>query len=311
MTARMRYGWAALACLVMGASALAQEAEEPVTEDAAAEEPAVEEAAEDTVAEEAVWRDILPENLITIATSKGTITIELNPGFAPAHASRMRELAASGAFDGRHFYRVIEGFVAQAGLQDEDEISLWEPLKNENDRPYGGEGFVPLGNDDLFAPEVGHIDGFPVGRSEELGQEWLLHCPGAVAMARDTDPDSGGTEIYIVLDAQRYLDRNLTVFGRVIDGMEHVQAFKRGKREIESGVIQAPELGEEMQSVEVVDNLLPADRPQWQVMDTATEAFEDFKTSKRVREEDFFYRKPPEVLDICSFSAPVRRAPQP
>lgn len=312
MTAGMRYGWAALAFLVLGMSAFAQDAEEPATDEAAGEEPAGNETDIDQMSAEAdVWRDILPENLITIATSKGTVTIELNPDFAPAHASRMRELAASGAFDGRHFYRVIEGFVAQAGIQDEDEISLWEPLKNENDRPYGGEGFVPLGNDDLFAPEVGHINGFPVGRSEELGQEWLLHCPGAVAMARDTDPDSGGTEIYIVLDAQRYLDRNLTVFGRVIDGMEYVQAFKRGKRDIESGVIQAPELGEEMQSVEVVDNLRPAERPHWQAMNTDSAAFEEFKTAKRVRGEDFFYRKPPEVLDICSFSAPVRRAPQP
>lgn len=128
-------------------------------------------------------------------------------------------------------------------------------------------------------------------------------------MARDTDPDSGGTEFYIVLDAQRYLDRNLTVFGRVIDGMEHVQAFKRGDRAIESGVIQAPELGEEMQSVEVSDNLSVADRPTWQVMNTQSPAFEDFKTSKRVRDEDFFYRKPPEVLDICGFETPARLDP--
>lgn len=301
MKIAMKSGWAALACLAVACSAGAQDAVE-----------AMEEAA-DAVAPEAgtpVWRDIEPENIITIATGKGVVTIELNPDFAPGHASRMRELAATGALDGRHFYRVIEGFVAQGGIQDEAEISLWEPLKNENDRPYGGDGFVPLGNADLFAPEVGHIDGFAVGRSEELGQEWLLHCPGAVAMARDVDPDSGGTEIYIVLDAQRYLDRNLTVFGRVIDGMEHVQAFKRGKREVENGVIQAPELGEEMQSVEVADNLLEADRPGWQAMNTGTEDFEAFKTAKRVRAEDFFYRRPPEVLDICSFTAPVRRTVQ-
>ena len=181
------------------------------------------------------WRPIAPENLLLIETEKGTITVELNPDFAPEHVERMRKLAFGGIMHGQRFYRVIDGFVAQGGFEDEALMVDWPTLTNENERVYGGAGFVPLGNDDLFAPETGHIDGFPVGRSEELQTEWLLHCPGAMAMARDTDPDSGSTEFYIVLDAQRYLDRNLTVFGRVIDGMEHVQAMKRGKREVESG----------------------------------------------------------------------------
>ena len=70
------------------------------------------------------------------------------------------------------------------------------------------------------------MDGFAVARDADLGREWLLHCPGAMAMARDDDPDTGSTEFYIVLDAQRYLDRNLTVFGRVLSGMEHIQALQ-------------------------------------------------------------------------------------
>lgn len=254
---------------------------------------------------EAGWRLIAPENLMLIETGKGTVVIELNASFAPNHAERMRELAASGEYEGEHFYRVIEGFVAQGGLFDDMQILRWGPLKNENDRPYGGAGFVPLGNADLFAPEVGHIGGFPVGRDEALGQEWLLHCPGAVALARNNDPDSGGTEIYIVLDAQRYLDRNLTVFGRVIDGMEHVQAFKRGDRAIENGVIQAPETGEEILKLTIVSDLPEDERPVWRTMTSDGQPFADHKTALRVREGDFFYRKPPEVLDICGFNTPA------
>lgn len=266
--------------------------------------------AEAQTSEEAAseWMPVPAENILLIGTEKGQVTVELNPEFAPAHAERMRALAASGVLNGERFYRVIEAFVAQGGLADEAKIEAWDTLPNENDRAYGGEGFVPLGNVDLFTSEVGHIDGFPVGRDEALGREWLLHCPGAMAMARDVDPDSGSTEFYIVLDAQRYLDRNLTVFGRVIDGMEHVQALKRGKREIENGVIQPPEKGGLIERFEIASNLPEDEQPAWEKMDTASAAFEAFKTSRRVRDDEFFYRKPPEILDICSFTAPVRKA---
>lgn len=253
------------------------------------------------------WRAVAPENLLLIDTEKGRITIQLNPDFAPNHAVRIRELADAGVLDGEAFYRVIDGFVAQGGLNEEEAVEEWPTLENENDRPYGGEGFIALGNRDLFAPEVGHIDGFAVGRNQLLQQEWLLHCPGAVAMARDTDPDTGGTEFYIVLDAQRYLDRNLTVFGRVIDGMKNVQALKRGDREVENGVIQAPEKGDEIVDFYMASSLPEDERPRWEVMETNSIAFEDFKVAKRIRDEEFFYRQPPQILDICSFSVPARR----
>ncbi len=256
------------------------------------------------------WRDVSPENLILVETVYGDIVIELNPDFAPNHAAQFRTLVRDDVYNGVRFYRVIDAFVAQGGLQDEALIENYPTLKNENDRPISEAAFVPLGNADLFAPKVGHIDGFAVGRSETLGSEWLLHCPGALAMARDNDPDSGGTEFYIVLDAQRYLDRNLTVFGRVIDGMQYVQKLKRGIRAIESGVIQAPEVGDEILSMTVAADMDPVIRPAYQVQAMPTQAFEDAKTAKRVREEDFFYRKPPEMLDICGFEVPVRKTPE-
>lgn len=255
------------------------------------------------------WRDVAPENLVLIDTEYGTIAIELNPDFAPNHAAQFRGLASDGVYDGIRFYRVIDAFVAQGGLQDEAEIERYDNLINENERPISDAAFVPLGNADLFAPEVGHIDGFAVGRSEELGTEWLLHCPGALAMARNVDPDSGGTEFYIVLDAQRYLDRNLTVFGRVIDGMQYIQKLKRGDRAVGNGVIQAPELGDEIRSMTVAADIDADIRPAYQVQAMPSQAFEDAKTAKRVREEDFFYRKPPEILDICGFEVPIRPAP--
>lgn len=256
------------------------------------------------------WRDVAAENLILIETGHGDIVIELNPDFAPNHANQFRQLVRDDVYNGIRFYRVIDAFVAQGGLQEDELITPFPVLLNENDRPISDAKFVPLGNADLFAPIVGHIDGFAVGRSESLGKEWLLHCPGALAMARDTDPDSGSTEFYIVLDAQRYLDRNLTVFGRVIYGMQYVQKLKRGVRAIESGVIQAPEVGDEILSMTVAADMADAIRPKYQVQAVPSQAFEDAKTEKRVREEDFFYRKPPEILDICGFEVPVQKTPE-
>ena len=254
------------------------------------------------------WRDVADDDLLLIETERGTIAIELNRDFAPGHSARMQEIAAAEAYDGAAFYRVIEGFVAQSGLQDEDIITEnWTTIPNENDRDISDAPFTPLGNSDLFTSLVGHMNGFPAARDAEMGREWLLHCPGAVAMARNNDPDSGGTEFYIVLDAQRYLDRNLTIFGKVIDGMEHVQALKRGDRAVENGVIQLPETGDTIISARIASQLAEEVRPRYQVMNSNHAAFEAAKIAKRVREEEFFYRKPPEVLDICGFDIPVRQ----
>lgn len=255
-----------------------------------------------------IWREVNPEDLLLITTRHGVTAIELNISFAPNHAARMRELARIGFYNGEYFYRVIDGFVAQAGVQHDERMTDWSPLANENDRDWGFEPFAPLGNEDLFAPVVGHSGtGFAMARDPELAREWLLHCPGAIAMARDDAPDTGSTEFYIVLDAQRYLDRNLTVFGRVIDGMEHIQALQRGDRAIESGVIQPPHTGDEILSVLIAADLPEADRPHYYVMRANRPSFEDAKTAKRVRREAFFYRRPPEVLDVCGFEVPVLR----
>jgi peptidylprolyl isomerase len=252
------------------------------------------------------WRKIAPENLVLMDTKYGRIAIELNTDFAPNHSAHFKSLIRAGAYKDTHFYRVIDGFVAQGGIQDETIIETYPTIENENDRPISDAVFVDLGNPDLYAPIVGHIDGFAVGRSESLNKEWLLHCPKTIAMARDDDPDSGSTEFYIVLDAQRHLDRNLTVFGRVIDGMEYVQKLKRGNPNIDSGVIQAPEKGDAITTITVAADLDEGERPGYEVMASPSEAFETAKTAKRVRDHPFFYRKPPEVLDICGFDVPTR-----
>ena len=254
------------------------------------------------------WRKIAPENLLVLKTAHGETLIELNPNFAPGHAARMRKLATDRALNNTEFYRVIDGFVAQTGLNGNDKSEDYPPLMNENERAIATDGsFTPLGNADLYAAEVGHLNGFAAARNMESGTEWLLHCPGAVAMARDTDPNSGAADYYIVLDAQRYLDRNLTVFGRVVSGMEYVQMVRRGDREIESGVIQALASGDRIFTVTLASDMPEDSRPVVEVMKTDSNSFANAKRSKRVRRDPFFYNTPPEVVDICDMPVPAKR----
>ena len=256
------------------------------------------------------WRDVDPENLVVMDLSYGRVLIELAPQFAPKHADRFRALVRAKFYDGKTFYRVIDGFVAQGGIGEGDDKKLpeWPSLKAEFDAPIADVGFTPLGSPDLFAREVGHADGFPIGRDWEEGRMWLLHCPGTVAMARDTDPDTGGTEFYVPIGhAPRRLDRNLTAFGRVLEGMQYLQKLNRGDPKVDSGVIKDEAKRDPIVRVQMAADMPLAERPQIQVMDTGSKAFADFKAQRRNPAPDF-YKRPAANLDVCAFNAPIQHA---
>ena len=226
------------------------------------------------------------------------------------HAERFRALARAKFYDGQSFYRVIDGFVAQGGIGEGDDKKApeWPALKAEFDRAIGDDVmFTPLGSPDLFADEVGHADGFPVGRDWKEGRMWVLHCPGTIAMARDTEPDTGGTEFYIPIGhAPRRLDRNLTAFGRVLEGMQYVQKLNRGDPKVESGVIQDAAKRDAIMRVQMTADMEESERPRIQVADTASKEFADYKAQRRNPAPDF-YKRPAANLDICAFNAQVQR----
>lgn len=255
------------------------------------------------------WRDVDGDNLVVMDMAHGRVLIELSSQFAPRHAERFRALVRSKFYDGKSFYRVIDGFVAQGGIGEGDDKKLpdWPALKAEFDRNIGIDvDFVALGSPDLFADKVGHVDGFPVGQSRKDKRMWLLHCPGALAMARDNDPDTGGTEFYIPIGhAPRRLDRNLTVFGRVLDGMQYLQKLNRGDPKVESGVIQDAARRDAIVKVQMAADMAEAERPRVQVMDPTSKAFSEFKEQRRNPAPEF-YKKVSPNLDICAFNAPLR-----
>ena len=256
------------------------------------------------------WRAADPEDLLLIEVEDGSIVIELADWIAPEHAGRMRQAARDGFFDGRSFYRVIDGFVAQGGRgEEEDSIDLpqYPTLTGEFTVPAESVTFTPMIDRDLYAPTVGHVRGMPAAMNEAGSEVWPIHCPGTVAMARGNDPDSGDVEFYIVIGhGPRHLDRIMSVFGRVIDGMEHVQALRRGDPAVNSGVIADPAARDAILSMRVAADLPVAEQPHYEILRTDSETFADAKAARRNRTHDFFFETPPPVIEACHMPAPVR-----
>jgi peptidylprolyl isomerase len=133
------------------------------------------------------------ENTIYMDLAKGRVTIELRPDLAPGHVAHIKELAREGFYDSVVFHRVIEGFMAQGG----------DPT---------GTGMGGSKKPNLKA---------------EFSKE--PHVRGTCSMARSQSPDSANSQFFICFGDAKFLDRQYTVWGKVVSGMEHVDALKRGE----------------------------------------------------------------------------------
>lgn len=252
-------------------------------------------------AKEITWRELDPENTIIMELGEDLVVIELNPLFAPDTVKQFKKLARDRFYDGLAFYRVIDGFVAQGGdgsdlgkLSNVPLIDAEFEVEWQADLP-----FVTVQSPDMFAPVTGFVDGFAVARDPSSNKAWLTHCPGVVAMARNDDPDSSRTDIYIVIgQAPRYLDRNLNVFGRVAYGMDVVQRINRGPA-LNNGIIEDEAASTRISRLRLVSDIPEEDRLFTYVMDTNSKAFAALLKDRRNRKQKFFHKQPPRVLDVC------------
>ncbi|WP_371036460.1 peptidylprolyl isomerase [Rhodosalinus sp. FB01] len=145
-----------------------------------------------------------PENTILMELKDGTVVIELLPDIAPEHCARMKELARAGAYDNVAFHRVIDGFMAQTG-----DVAHGNMESDFNLRRAGtGGSNLP----DLKA-EFSRIP----------------HDRGTLGAARSQNPDSANSQFFINFKDNHFLNGQYTVYGRVIDGMAHVDAITRGE----------------------------------------------------------------------------------
>jgi len=155
------------------------------------------------------------ENIMILKLKDGDVTIELFNDVAPKHVERFKKLSSEKKYDGVVFHRVIDGFMAQTGD-------------------------VQFGNSNLPSYDLKRAG---TGNSEypDLKAEFnnLPHERGTLSMARSSNPDSANSQFFICFNSATHLDRQYTVFGKVIKGMEFVDLIKRGQGS--NGEVSSPD----------------------------------------------------------------------
>ncbi len=161
-------------------------------------------------------QSIAQENIMILKLKNGDVKIQLFEDVAPNHVKRIKELADSGQYDNVVFHRVIDGFMAQTG-----DVKFGNSNSQEFDLRRAG-----MGGSDL----------------PDLEQEFssVPHDRGTLSMARSSDPNSANSQFFICFKPAPFLDRQYTVFGKVLEGMEFVDMIKRGD-ESNNGSVKDPD----------------------------------------------------------------------
>tara|TARA_R110002167_G_scaffold310429_1_gene515309 strand:+ start:34445 stop:35314 length:870 start_codon:yes stop_codon:yes gene_type:complete len=251
------------------------------------------------------WRALDLNNTILLTLPHGNVVIELAPQFSPKHVAQFSALVKKSFYDGTKFYRVIDGFVAQAGPKDGGEKDKSVPILAIEGQFLLDEKqpFTPVQSNDLFALKTGFKDGFALA-SNNNDSAWLTHCPGTLAMARGNEADSASSHFYFVIgQAPRYLDKIMTIFGRVVYGMQHIQAIKRTST-IEGEYAVDSREHTPIVSMKLMSDVPKKDRIIIEVENTESTNFTERLVKRRARPDAFFYKKPPTVLDVCQ--VPIR-----
>jgi peptidylprolyl isomerase len=259
------------------------------------------------------WRPLDPENTLYVELPSGRVVIELAPSFAPQHVANVKALAREHYFDGLAILRAQDNYVVQWGDPDAEKPELKRKIQNakptlpaEFDRALDPKlPFTRLPDGDVYAPEVGFSMGFPVARDPKTGKMWLVHCYGMVGAGRDAAADSGGgTELYVVIGhAPRHLDRNVTLLGRVVQGMELLSAMPRGTGAL--GFYEKPEQRVPLKAIRIAADVPPAERSALEVLRTDTPTFENLVESRRNRHEEWFHSQAGHI-ELCNVPIPVR-----
>jgi len=155
------------------------------------------------------------ENIMILKLKSGDVKIELFTDVAPKHVERIKKLANDGLYDNVVFHRVIDGFMAQTG-----DVKFGNSSSKNFDLKRAGTGGSDL-------PDL------PAEFND------LPHEKGTVSMARSSEPNSANSQFFICFQPAPFLDRNYTVFGKVIEGMEHINKIKKGDGQ--NGAVSDPD----------------------------------------------------------------------
>lgn len=256
------------------------------------------------------WRRLDLDNVLVMELESGRVVIELAPQFAPKHVDNIRLLTKEKYFDGTFVIRSQENYVAQWGDPEEatgQTKSLGtaaEKLKVEFFRDPEEVGFERIESRDTYADQVGFTDGFPTASDGK--QAWLTHCYAMVGVSRGMGDDSGnGSGLYAVTGhSPRHLDLNVTLVGRVIEGMELLTTLPRGTGDL--SFYETPEEFAPIKTVRLASSL-PTGSIQTEIMRTNSDAFRAHVSARTNRTEDWFLN-PTGRIGLCNVAVPSRVA---
>ena len=254
------------------------------------------------------WRTPNPDDTLYLELARGRVVIELATQVAPQHVANLKTLVRNHYFDGLAIIRVQDNYVVQ-----------WDDPDHRHPVPAGvkpvveftadaraAARFEPLPDRDLYAPEVGFLDGFAAARDRRTHTVWLAHCYGMVGAGRDDPPQSDGTEMYAVIGhAPRQLDRNVALFGRVLQGMELLSSLPRGSGQM--GFYVASESPVPITSMHLAADVPAAERTPLEALRTDSATFRSVLEQRRNRHESWFKFNPGHI-DLCNVPLPVRTA---
>ena len=243
--------------------------------------------ASSSVLAQETWRVLDPENTLIIETSKGRLILEMRPDMAPKSVERIKLLTREKIYDGLQFHRVIANFVAQTG--------------NPNNKDGGGTSHPNLPPEMMFKQKLdageilatngsdgatGFLGSIPfqatpitdlIKKSNGSLRAWGAHCPGVAGMGRNEARDSANSELYFMLDSARRLDRDYTVFGRIVVGMDILKSLVIG---------EPPAKPDIMKKVRVLADIPSAERLKVSVM-TGSALSAEIEKARQQKGADF------------------------
>ena len=255
------------------------------------------------------WRAINPAETLVMALPTGRVVIELAPAFAPKTIANIETLVHAHYFDGAAIVRAQDNYVVQWARSDYRPLGVAKStIAPEFDRAMGRElAFAPLPDPDTYAPQTGFSSGFPEARDPAQGRAWLTHCYGMVGVGRDIAADSGnGSELYAVIgQSPRNLDRNVTLIGRVVEGMELLSTLPRGTGAL--GFYEKPSQRVPISSIRLASDMPAAERPNLEALRTDSPTFHAILQERRTRPDPWFKHSPGHI-GVCNVPLPVRAA---
>jgi len=253
------------------------------------------------------WRHIEAANMLVMQLPAGRVVIELAPTFAPKVIANIKILVHAHYFDGAAIVRSQDNYVVQWARSDRHALGAAQnTVVPEFDRAISPDiGFTAISDPDSYAPQTGFSSGFPAARDPAEGRTWLTHCYGMVGVGRDMGADTGnGSELYAVTgQSPRHLDRNVTLIGRVVEGIELLSVLPRGTSAL--GFYDKPSQRVPISSIQLAGDMPAAKQPNFEALRTDSATFRALIQERRTRPDPWFKHSPGHI-NVCNIPLPVR-----